>query len=207
MPARPPWNHNVHYHALLLDAVPRGARRVLDVGCGEGMLARALRGRAERVIGIDLDEPSLALARAAGGDGIEYVLGDVRSFPFEPASFDAVVSVATLHHMDAAAGLRRMAELLRPGGVLAVVGLARNASLLDHAHGLVGLVASWILRIAKGGYWQHPSPIVWPPPESWASMRAIASRELPGVRWRRHLLWRYSLVWTKPASGGSSGIA
>jgi hypothetical protein len=37
------------------------------------------------------------------------------------------------------------------------------------------------------------------PDMTWAQVRAIASRTLPGVRYRRHLLWRYSLTWDKPA--------
>jgi hypothetical protein len=47
-------------------------------------------------------------------------------------------------------------------------------------------------------YWQHSSPIVWPPPQTYAEMRGIADRILPGVRFRRRLLWRYSLTWTRP---------
>jgi hypothetical protein len=39
---------------------------------------------------------------------------------------------------------------------------------------------------------------VWPPPETFASARRIAECALPGVSFRRHLLWRYSLRWTKP---------
>jgi hypothetical protein len=46
--------------------------------------------------------------------------------------------------------------------------------------------------------WEHPSPKVGPPPETYAGMRRLAADLLPGVRFRRHLLWRYSLVWTKP---------
>jgi 2-polyprenyl-3-methyl-5-hydroxy-6-metoxy-1,4-benzoquinol methylase len=196
---RPLWNHNIHYHPLLIEAVPQGASRVLDVGCGEGMLARALRAKAAHVIGIDLDAPSLALARDADRDGIEYVEGDFLTYPFEPASFDVLVSVATLHHVDAATGLRRMAELLKPGGVLAIVGLARDAALGDYALAVAAVLANRVKRLTVQ-HWVHPSPIVWPPPETWAATRAIAERELRGMRWRRHLYWRYSIVWTKPRS-------
>jgi hypothetical protein len=44
------------------------------------------------------------------------------------------------------------------------------------------------------------APIVWPPPERYSTMRRLANELLPGVRWRRHLLWRYSLVWTNAAA-------
>jgi 2-polyprenyl-3-methyl-5-hydroxy-6-metoxy-1,4-benzoquinol methylase len=199
MPERARWNHNLHYHALLLAALPAGARHVLDVGCGEGILTREVAARAAHVVGIDLHAPSLALARVGGGPAnVEWVQGDFLTHPFAPASFDAVVSVATLHHVDAAAGLARMRELVRPGGVVALIGLARDAALADYAFAAAGLAASWAHRATKT-YWEHSAPIAWPPPETWASMRRIAARELPGARFRRLLLWRYALAWTKPA--------
>jgi hypothetical protein len=39
---------------------------------------------------------------------------------------------------------------------------------------------------------------VWPPPHAYAEVHALAQQALPGVRYRRHLLWRYSLIWAKP---------
>ncbi|NUR91313.1 MAG: class I SAM-dependent methyltransferase, partial [Nonomuraea sp.] len=185
------WNHNIHYHPRILGAVPEGARYALDVGCGEGMLARELRQVVPHVTGIDLDEPSIALAREQPGD-VGYVLGDFLTHPFEPGSFDVVASVATLHHVDAAAGLARMRELLRPGGVLAVVGLARSVMPRDLPRDVAGLAAGTLQRLVKG-HWQHPSPTVWPPPVTYAEMRELAAATLPGSVYRRHLLLRYSL--------------
>ena len=61
---RPPrWNHNLHYHRVILAAVPDGARRSLDVGCGVGMLARDLRRVVPHVKGIDHDAHRRALSR------------------------------------------------------------------------------------------------------------------------------------------------
>lgn len=192
------WNHNIHYHPLILGSVPAGARDALDVGCGEGTLARELRRIVPRVTGIDLDQASIELARTHdGGAGVEYLLGDVMTHPFEPASFDVITSVATLHHMDGAAALGRLRDLLRPGGTLAVVGCARSTLPADIPVEVAGVVANRLHRLTKK-YWEHPSPTVWPPPETYAGMRRLAARVLPGVRYRRHLLWRYSLIWTKP---------
>ncbi|MBO4275464.1 class I SAM-dependent methyltransferase [Microbispora triticiradicis] len=190
------WNGNIHYHPRILRAVPDGARRALDVGCGEGMLARELRRTVPEVVGIDLDAPSIEQAREHPGD-VDYILGDFLTHPFEPASFDAVVSVATLHHMDAATGLARMRDLLRPGGVLAVVGLARSTMPADLPHDLAGTVLGAFFRATKG-HWQHPSPMVWPPPVTYPQMRRLAAELLPGSRYRRHPLFRYSIVWRKP---------
>ena len=193
------WNHNLHYHPLILQAAPDGCRDALDVGCGEGVLARELRTVSQRVVGIDLDPPSIDLARAQGGEGVEYVLGDLFEYPFEPASFDLVASVAALHHMDADAGLARMAELVRPGGALVLIGLARSRSISDFAWDVGGAIATrWHKHVLGKGYWEHDAPKVWPPPLGYAEVRRTALRVLPGVAYRRHVLWRYSLVWRRP---------
>lgn len=192
------WNINIHYHGLLADAVA-DADTVLDIGCGEGMLARRLRRRASRVTGIDLHEPSIELARAQSPDGdITYIHGDALEYPFAPASFDGIVSVATLHHMDAEAGLTRMRELLRPGGTLAVVGFAQSTLPSELPMTVASMLAYSGVRLVRRKRWAHPSPIVWPPPETYAGMRRLTERVLPGARFRRHLLLRYSIVWTVP---------
>lgn len=191
------WNHNIHLHRVVLDAVPHGARRALDIGCGEGMLTCELAERVPEVVGIDLDEPSLALARQQGGTPT-YVHGDVLTHPFEPGSFDLVASIATLHHLDARTGLRRMAELTRPGGVVAVVGLARSRLPRDLLWEVAGAVATRAHKLRKG-YWEHSAPTVWPPPETYDGMRQIVAAELPGAAFRRHVLWRWWATWRKPA--------
>ena len=193
------WNHNIHYHPVVLGAVPDGCERALDVGCGEGRLARELRRSVRHVTGIDRDEPSIELARRHDpASDIEYVPGDFLTFPFEPGSFDLVVSVAALHHMDAEAALRRMRELLAPGSTLAIVGLARRRHPADLPFDAAGAIAHRALRL-RHGLWEDAAPRLWPPPDTFKQTRALARRVLPGVRYRRLLLWRYSLVWTKPS--------
>jgi 2-polyprenyl-3-methyl-5-hydroxy-6-metoxy-1,4-benzoquinol methylase len=187
------WNHNIHYHPVVLRSVPPDAQRALDVGCGEGMLARALRTVVPHVTGIDLHRPSLDAARAYGDD-ITYLEGDFLEDSLE--TYDVVASVATLHHVDAAKGLRRLADLVRPGGVLVVIGLARPHGLRDVPYTVAALAAGIPLRLVKGK-WDHPSPIVWPPPVTYTEMRALAGT-LPGSVYRRHLLYRYSITWQKP---------
>jgi len=199
-----PWSQNKHYHRLILDAVPPGCQRALDVGCGTGDLTRRLRERVPQVTGIDRDRGSVAHARGNPGAGdIVYLLGDFRAAPFQPESVDLVASIAALHHMDAAAALRQMASLLRPGGVLAVVGLCRGVTPSDLGR-LVPAVAGTRWHLAANAWRRrgmarpYQPPIVWPPPLTYPAMRCLAERLLPGVRYQRHLYWRYSLVWAKP---------
>jgi hypothetical protein len=116
-----------------------------------------------------------------------------------------------------------MSDLLRPGGVLAVTGLARGRSPADLAGLVPAAVGTRVHRAAdahrRRGAAGRPgtsaasatspgpgapavmyqSPIVWPPPLTYRGMRRLSAGVLPGARFRRHLYWRYSLVWSKPA--------
>lgn len=193
------WNSNIQYHDLILRAIPAGARRVLDVGCGDGILtAQVARAGVAHVVGLDLNAGVLERARARHpGTRIEWVHGDVLSVALEARAFDAVVSVAALHHMDARSALKRLADLAAPDGVLAIVGLAAY-DWWDLPYEGVALGARTVISAVRG-YWEHSAPMAWPPPATYSEMKRIASEILPGVRYRRHLLGRYSLIWRKPS--------
>lgn len=200
-----PWNHNIHYHRFVLDALPPSCDRVLDVGCGEGLLSLELSRRVTRVTAIDRDAPIVEAAhRDALADNIDYVVGDALGHPFVPGSFDAVVSIATLHHMDLAAALGRLRDLVRPGGIVVVVGLAEGRLPADLPYEIAGAVSTRVHRQTKN-YREVAAPVVWPPPTTFAQARRIATEVLPGVRYRRHILWRYSLVWTRAANESRPG--
>ncbi|KQS00417.1 methyltransferase type 11 [Williamsia sp. Leaf354] len=198
VPERDRWNYNTHYYRLTDSAASGDARTALDVGCGEGMLARRLRLTVPRVTGIDPDPSSIEAARAVSED-IDYICGDLFEHPFEPESFDVVASFAALHHMDARRGLSRLAELVRPGGTLVVVSCARSEFPRDLVMEGVSFVAAHI-QIRRHTMWDHESPVVWPPPASYREMRKLSAELLPGSHFRRHLLFRYSIVWRKPNS-------
>ena len=126
------WNANIQYHSLLIEAIPPVARHVLDVGCGDGILSAQLaRAGVPHVVGLDLDRGVLDRARTRHrGVTVEWRQGDLFDVPYDAGSFDAVVSVATLHHLNAEAGLVRFAGLVGHGGAVAVLGLAEVGALL-----------------------------------------------------------------------------
>ena len=179
----------------MLASVPHGANDALDVGCGEGLLTRRLGQRVPHVVGIDRHEPTLALARDEAQENITCVLGEFMTYPFEPDSFDFVVSVASLHHLDVGPALERMTTLLRPGGRLAVIGLGRSRPR-DLPFDVAGHLANLYFKRSRKE-WEDSAPRVWPPPLTYGQTRSVAATVLPGARYRRHVLWRYSLVWTK----------
>ena len=191
------WNHNIHYQPVILNAVPPGCRTALDVGCGDGMLAGRLAERCAKVTGIDRNPPMIARARAQHPSDITFIEADFLTHPFPKESFDFVCANTSLHHMDFSAALTVMARLLRPGGRLAVIGLAADKSITDLLAFALGFPAHLCYRaIYRRG--ESGAPIM-DPDQSWREARAAAATALPGVRYRRHLLWRYSLLWTKPA--------
>jgi SAM-dependent methyltransferase len=121
-----PWDHNVYYHRLLLRAVPAGADTVLDVGCGAGQLATKLAVRARRVDALDRDPAMIELARVRAPSNVDCLLADVMVTDLPVGHYDAIVSMSTLHHLPLESALLRLAQALRPGGVLAVVALPRR---------------------------------------------------------------------------------
>jgi SAM-dependent methyltransferase len=172
------WNYSIHYHPVILRAVPDDSKHALDVGCGEGLLARELRHVVSNVTAIDLDAQSIELARQDADDSINYVTGDVLTYHFEPASFDLVASVAALHHMGTAAGLQRTQALLRPGGTVVIVRLACSHYPQDLLLDVAATVGNRLRKLTKT-YSEHSAPTAWPPPETFGETRDMAKRLLP----------------------------
>lgn len=105
------------------------ARQVLDLGCGTGIVARAIAKRADfsgRVIGVDLSaylvEAAIRFSKDEGlADSVRFEMGDTQSLGFEDDSFDAIVAHTLMSHVsDPAAVLCEAARLVRPGGVVGV---------------------------------------------------------------------------------------
>ena len=123
------WNHNAHHYPRLRSLLPRGAGRVLDVGCGEGTLVGYLSERVPHVVGVD---PDVAVLRGAAAPGL--VVGAAEALPFPDARFDAVTACMVLHHTDPATALAEMVRVLAPGGRLLVLGYARSTPGPDLLH-------------------------------------------------------------------------
>lgn len=124
---------------------------------------------------------------------IGYILDDVLTYPFAASSFDAIVSVAALHHVDAAAGLEPDARASAARRDAGVVELARNRIPADLPRDL----ADRMLK-TRNGYWNISAPTVWPSPgdlRRYAPRRRApaARRALPppaAVAQARRVMWR-----------------
>ncbi|MFJ8720570.1 class I SAM-dependent methyltransferase [Streptomyces sp. NPDC004166] len=199
----PYWNHDVHYHRAVLTAVPQGCRAALDVGCGDGLLARKLADRAGSVTGVDRSPDMIRLARQETPPNVTFVEGDYLDTAALPAAaYDFVSAVAVVHHTvfeDAVAALER---LLTPGGRLMIVGLAYDRTFTDRVVSGCGMPASRLRALLKGGKRGPAGMPLEDPNMHWTQIREAASHLLPGCSFRHRLLWRYTLVWDKPRRGG-----
>jgi SAM-dependent methyltransferase len=99
--------------AALIELLPPAPARVLDVGCGEGRVGAELVRRGYAVVGVDVASAMVELARERHAA----VVGDATALPFEPGTFDAVISVHTLMEVDDLdSAVREAARVLVRGG-------------------------------------------------------------------------------------------
>jgi 2-polyprenyl-3-methyl-5-hydroxy-6-metoxy-1,4-benzoquinol methylase len=111
-------------------------RRALDAGTGPGLCAaRLARLSHARVVGMDLsDSVTAAHRRHAGQANLDYVQGDILNPPFAPGTFDFVVADQVLHHTpDCVRAFEKMAELVAPGGQIAIYVYRKKAMLRELA--------------------------------------------------------------------------
>jgi len=107
--------------------MPQPCESALDVGCGDGVLLPKLAQRAKQVTGIDVSPEMISRAiENADRANVRCIVGDFLSYPLPAGGCDFIAAAAVLHHMPLEPALIRCSELLRRGGVLAVVGLARK---------------------------------------------------------------------------------
>jgi 2-polyprenyl-6-hydroxyphenyl methylase/3-demethylubiquinone-9 3-methyltransferase len=127
-------------------------KRVLDVGCGGGILAEAMAERGARVTGIDLGEAPLKVAQLhllESGFEVDYRLVEAETLAREmPGTFDAVTCMELLEHVpDPAAMVHACAALARPGGHLFFSTINRN--LKSYVFAVVG--AEYVLKLLPRG--------------------------------------------------------
>jgi SAM-dependent methyltransferase len=202
------WDHNAHYHRLLLRQLPSPCREVLDVGCGTGAFAARLAERAEHVDALDRSPAMVAAARERVPANVTCRLADVLDADLPAGHYDAVTSISALHHVPLDLVLPRLAAALRPGGVLAAVALPRVDLPRELPVEAVAVAAEHAVGLARAGARLVRDP---PPPDpavrrmpmldpqlTVRQVRRQAEAVLPGVRVRRLLFWRYALVWRRP---------
>ena len=199
--------HNDHYHNFLLRHLPSNCHDVLEIGCGTGAFARRLAERSQHVLALDLSPEMIRIARERSAQfaNIEFEVADVRDRVLPVESFDCIASIATLHHLPFREILLKMKAALKPGGVLLVLDLFKPEGLLDTFLNVLAMGVSGSLRLIHHGrllprrevrdaWAAHERHDTYP---TMSEVRKLCAEILPGAKVRKHLLWRYSIVWHK----------
>lgn len=192
---------------------PLQGRRVLDVGCGGGLLAEGMAGRGAKVTGIDLSEGALKVARLhlkESGKQVEYRLVSAEALAAEvPGSFDLVTCMEMLEHVpDPASIIAACSTLLRPGGQVIFSTLNRNPK----SFALAILGGEYLLRLIPPGTHEYAKFIRPSELEAWARAAGLAHRHSTGLHYNpltRHyrlgpgLDVNYFMHFTRPGDGSA----
>ena len=159
------------HDAVVRELVPRRPRRVVDVGCGTGLLTTRLRAALPdaRVTGVDFSGGMLAQA-AARAPGAAWVRGDALRLPIGSERIDAIVSTEAFHWFpDQTAALAEMRRVLVPGGVVLVALVNVPNDVVAAATGLASRVLG--------------QPLAWPTRARMRALFAGAGLTVVAQRW------------------------
>ena len=183
---------------LRLDFIDRRAgglegKRVVDVGCGGGILAESMAARGADVTGIDMGEAPLAVARLhqhESGLSIDYRQTTAEALAEEmPGAFDVVTCLEMLEHVpEPKSVIRACATLVKPGGHVFFSTINRNPKAWLFA--IVG--AEYVLRLLPKGTHEYEKFIRPSELESWARHAGLQVREITGMSYNP-LTRRYRL--------------
>ncbi|KJK01872.1 methyltransferase type 12 [Pseudomonas sp. 21] len=171
--------------AVILGAIADGpARRVLDIGCGEGWLCRALAERGSECVGVDASAPLIDSAQAAGGGRFEVM--DYAALIESGSSlgqFDVLVCNFALLDEYIAPLLGALRERLSPGGRLLIQTVHPWAACADEPY-----ADGWRLETfaAFGGEFSSPMPWFFRTLESWLALLNASGWRLRQLREPRH---------------------
>ena len=198
---------NNHYHNFLLKYLPANCAEVLEIGCGKGEFSRRLAETSVHVLALDLSPEMIRIARASsdGFSNIDFQIADVIAYDLPPAHFNCIASIATLHHLPSREVLLKMKAALKPRGALLILDLFRPKGVADALLNLLAIPASVSLRLlhhgrllprreARAAWAAHEAHDIYP---TIKEVRALCADILPGASVKKHLLWRYSIVWEK----------
>ena len=171
---------------LRLDWIEREAglagKRVLDVGCGGGLLSEGMAARGAQVTGIDLSEKPLAVARLhllESGRQVDYRLASAEQLAESlPATFDIVTCMEMLEHVpDPASVVAACARLVKPGGQVFFSTLNRNPK----AYLLAVIGAEYVLKLLPKGTHDYARFIRPAELARWAKFAGLEPEEIIGM--------------------------
>lgn len=169
-------------------------QRVVDVGCGGGLLSESMAQRGADVLGIDLAQRSLQVARLHALEThtqVEYRLSSVEDLAAShPREFDVLTCMELLEHVPKPAlAISACAQLLRPGGTAIFSTINRNPK----AYLMAVIGAEYVLRLLPCGTHDYRKFIRPSELAGWARTHGLLLRDLRGLGYNP-LTHRYRLI-------------
>lgn len=198
------WNHNTHYHRLLLRRLPETRDSALDIGSGLGLFSFKLSSVFKRVLSLEPDRKSIEYQKAkyVSHGNIEFVNDTFVEHDFGNQKFDFISAIASVHHMDLKTALERMKSLLKPGGRMVILGLYRDSSVADFLISSVAVLPNFVMNLLSVQKKSDDCEMVTALPQSTVrEIKRVSHDVLNGCRFKRHLFWRYSIVYEKKVKG------
>ncbi len=190
------WNHNAAYYPWIRKRLAN-CSSVLDVGCGDGSLAFYLDDGSKEIVGIDVDKDCISKAiLTKSGDKTSFICCGFEEFNPE-RRFDAVVFVASIHHMNMPGALDKAKSLLNPGGKLLIVGLAKPSTAADFVLEAVRVLPSKAISILH--HMKSSEELKITTSYDYPQMQMVRStvrEKLPNARITYGLHYRYLLEWS-----------
>ncbi|MCX7032889.1 MAG: bifunctional 2-polyprenyl-6-hydroxyphenol methylase/3-demethylubiquinol 3-O-methyltransferase UbiG [Arenimonas sp.] len=181
-PQRPLHELNPARLGYVRERLPLAGARVLDVGCGAGLLSEALAREGAQVTALDLAPELIDVAKLhllESGLKVDYRLQSVEDLAAEaPGSFDAITCMEMLEHVpDPAAIVRACATLLKPGGQLFLSTLNRTPAAFAVA--IVG--AEYVARLLPRGTHDYKQFIKPSELAAWLRAAGLQARDVSGL--------------------------
>jgi 2-polyprenyl-6-hydroxyphenyl methylase/3-demethylubiquinone-9 3-methyltransferase len=172
---------------------PLAGKRVLDVGCGGGILSEAMAALGAEVTGIDMGEAPLAVAKLhleESGLAVDYQHAAAEEFSVNhPDGFDVVTCLELLEHVpDPSSVVSACKNLVKPGGHVFFATLNRNPKSFLFAI----IAAEYILGLVRKGTHRYSKFIKPSELEQWAATAGLMFQDLTGLHYNPFLR-KYSL--------------
>ena len=204
------WDHNRQYQNYLIKNIPKNCDRILDVGCGTGELTKKLVLFGKEITGIDISENMLHEAEKRNYDEkIKYIKISAEDYLEETdRQFDIIISIAALHHMNEERILKIMKNRLTENGKILVLDIVKEKTIFDYFLSIIAVILNPIIMLVMNGRLRVSKN----EREAWAEhfqydkyltiteVKNIAKNVLGKAKIKRHLFWRYSLIYSNKSA-------
>ena len=145
---------------------------------------------------------------SSDGDSFQILIiqvADICQWEFSTERFDAIVSISTLHHVPVENLLPKLKTALKSSGKLVILDLLEYESLGDTLSDCIAVPLNWLFQMRKNRHIQKSPEAAEAMREhlrtdeylTLSQARRIYTNSLKGAKLRKHLFWRYSVVWEK----------